>query len=314
MNISACIITNNDGRVLNAIDSIQSFCNEIILVETSGKNDFINEIEKRNVKLYFHNWNNDFSDARNYSISKATKEYILIIDSDEIFKEEIKYLNNDYDYYLLRVNYNGTYHWSIRLFRNYRNIIYSGKLHETIESCTKELRGAKADIDIYHYGYIDNDELQKKLKRNYQILINDVINPYYNFYLGRHYYSVCDYENAIEYFNKSLHENINNENRASVLNMMYDSYLQLKNDPAYMINLLIESIKLIPNQITARAYIINYMLGLNDRDGLKEKIITELNKINCISAYKNSDLPSDNYFEKNFINNKIKELYNGSIS
>ena len=73
LNISACIITDNDIRVLNAIKSVMNTCNEIILVETSGSNSFINELEKLNVKLFYYNWDNNFSNARNFAIKSNRK-------------------------------------------------------------------------------------------------------------------------------------------------------------------------------------------------------------------------------------------------
>ena len=103
MNISACIITNNNRGVLNAIQSVKKSCNEIILVETSGKNDFQNELNNLGVKLYWKLFEDDFSAVRNYSIEQAAGEYILIIDSDEVLNTEIKYLDSDYDYYFCKV-------------------------------------------------------------------------------------------------------------------------------------------------------------------------------------------------------------------
>ena len=109
LNISACIITDNDIRVLNAIKSVMNTCNEIILVETSGNNSFINELEKLNVKLFYYNWDNNFSNARNFAISKATGKWILNIDSDEILTSDIKQLPDKYDMYYVNMNINGTY-------------------------------------------------------------------------------------------------------------------------------------------------------------------------------------------------------------
>ena len=72
MNISACIITNNNPAVLKAIESVYDSVNEIILVHTTetGNIKFPKEWDK--VKNFFFKWNDSFSDARNDSISKAT--------------------------------------------------------------------------------------------------------------------------------------------------------------------------------------------------------------------------------------------------
>ena len=77
LNISACIITNNNHSVLNAIKSVYDSVNEIILVNTCE--DFtIDLTEYDKVKLYSFDWCDDFSKARNYSISKAKKNYYKV--------------------------------------------------------------------------------------------------------------------------------------------------------------------------------------------------------------------------------------------
>src|SRR3990167_11538766 len=56
---------------------------EIIIADTGSK-DKTKEIAKKFTKeVYNFKWNDDFSDARNFSISKATKEWILVLDPDE---------------------------------------------------------------------------------------------------------------------------------------------------------------------------------------------------------------------------------------
>lgn len=305
--ISACIITNNDRRVLDAIRSVKKFCNEIILVETSGRNDFTNELNDLDVKLFYKDWNNDFSEARNYSIIKATGDYIFIIDSDEIFQGEINNLSSEYDFLLMRINYNDTYHWSVRLFKNYRNIFYKGKLHEGVDDAIKNLTGAKTDLDIIHNGYKDNEELKEKTIRNEKILLQDKENPYYDFFISRHYFTVCEYDKVIEHGKKAMNSNLSIENKAALLNLMYQAYLNLGNNQIG-INLLIESLKLVPLQITARFLIVNYLLTQKESDRNKEFILSELKKIKNISHYKNSDLPTDIYFSENLINQKIQEI------
>ena len=86
--ISACIITDNNPKVLNAIESVYNSVDEIILVNTNG--DFTHDISKLDkVKLFHFEWTKNFSEARNYSISKATGDYILIIVSCNLFLYKI---------------------------------------------------------------------------------------------------------------------------------------------------------------------------------------------------------------------------------
>ncbi len=85
--VSACIITGNEEDLIeDCIASIVQWVDEIVLVDT-GVTDKTLERAKLvggdKLKIYEHTWDEDFSAARNFSISKATQDWIFIIDTDE---------------------------------------------------------------------------------------------------------------------------------------------------------------------------------------------------------------------------------------
>ncbi len=83
--ISLCMIVKNEEAVLSrCLDSIADLMDEIIIVDT-GSTDRTKEIAARYTgRVYDFKWTNDFSAARNFSFSKATKDYIYTADADEI--------------------------------------------------------------------------------------------------------------------------------------------------------------------------------------------------------------------------------------
>ena len=87
--ISLCMIVKNEEKVLaRCLDSIADLVDEIIIVDT-GSSDSTKEIAARYTGLlYDFLWTDDFSAARNYAFSKATKEYIYSADADEVLSEE----------------------------------------------------------------------------------------------------------------------------------------------------------------------------------------------------------------------------------
>ncbi len=87
--ISCCMIVKNEEKVLaRCLDSIRDLMDEIVIVDT-GSTDRTKEIAAGYTdKIYDFEWVDDFSAARNFAFSKATKEYIYSADADEVVDEE----------------------------------------------------------------------------------------------------------------------------------------------------------------------------------------------------------------------------------
>ena len=89
MPISLCMLTKNEEKTLaRAINSVKDAVDEIIIVDTGSKDKTKQIAETFTNKIYDFEWNDNFADARNFSISKATKEWILVFDADETIKKE----------------------------------------------------------------------------------------------------------------------------------------------------------------------------------------------------------------------------------
>ena len=87
--ISCCMIVKNEERILaRCLDSIADLMDEIIIVDT-GSRDATKRIAARYTdQIYDFAWVDDFSAARNFAFSKATKEYIYSADADEVVNGE----------------------------------------------------------------------------------------------------------------------------------------------------------------------------------------------------------------------------------
>ena len=87
--ISLCMIVKNEEAILaRCLDSVADLMDEIIIVDT-GSEDRTKEIARRYTdQVYDYVWEDDFADARNFSFSKATMDYIYVPDADEVLDEE----------------------------------------------------------------------------------------------------------------------------------------------------------------------------------------------------------------------------------
>ena len=91
ISISLCMIVKDEEKVLaRCLESAKDIVDEIIIVDTGSKDKTKNIASKYTDKVYDFKWVDDFSKARNYSFSKATKEYILWLDADDVILKEDK--------------------------------------------------------------------------------------------------------------------------------------------------------------------------------------------------------------------------------
>lgn len=195
--ISLCIITKNEEKYIEqCLNSVKDIIDEIIIVDT-GSTDKTKEICKKfgvqNTKFFDYVWNNDFSEARNESLKHATKDWILVLDADEVLDGEgckkIKELVEDKEadaFLFLQKNYtnessiagfvneqhkNGNKIYSgwygsfiARLFRNNKGYEFEGTVHELVEpSIERNKGGIKAtNVVAHHYGNSNPDIVKKK--------------------------------------------------------------------------------------------------------------------------------------------------------
>lgn len=181
--ISACMIVKNEEKFLGqCLESIKDLVDEIIIVDT-GSTDSTPEIARRYTdKVYFHEWKNDFSEARNYSIQFATSEWILIIDADEKLEQEdiplIRSIINHKEFdsifvaVLSEIPDGGiSKNYSQRIFRRGKGY-YEGVVHNQLR-CEGE--ALVTNIRIYHYGYnLSQEEMKKKYKRTEKLLMEQI--------------------------------------------------------------------------------------------------------------------------------------------
>ena len=78
------IVKNEELNLAKCLMSVKPVADEIIVVDT-GSTDKTKAIASAlGAKVFDFPWTNDFSEARNYSLSKASGDWILVLDADEM--------------------------------------------------------------------------------------------------------------------------------------------------------------------------------------------------------------------------------------
>jgi len=87
--ISLCMIVRDEEESIErCLTSVRGIADEIIIMDT-GSTDRTKEIVSRFTdQIYDFEWIDDFGAARNAAFSKATKDYILWLDADDVFEDK----------------------------------------------------------------------------------------------------------------------------------------------------------------------------------------------------------------------------------
>lgn len=161
MEISVCLIVKNEEAVITRVlNCVKKFADEIIVVDT-GSSDKTKEIAKEYTqKVFDFVWCDDFSKARNFSFSKATKDYVMWIDADDVLNDfEIDKINSlkqnmNADVYMLKYaisfdeNNSPLFsYYRERILKRDKNFKWQGFIHEAI---TPSGKIEYTDIQIEH--------------------------------------------------------------------------------------------------------------------------------------------------------------------
>ena len=89
--ISLCMIVKDEEAVLErCLDCFGELADEIVIVDT-GSSDRTREIAgKYTSRVYEFPWCGDFSAARNYGFERATKEYCMWVDADDVMRPQAR--------------------------------------------------------------------------------------------------------------------------------------------------------------------------------------------------------------------------------
>lgn len=246
--VSVCIIAKNEEQhIEQCLKKLLKYNMELIVADT-GSTDRTKEIAaKYTDKLYDFEWCDDFSAARNFAVSKASNNWILILDCDEYVQEidvaklracmqkyarcvgvvEIRNVYTDAGKETIQID-------EVPRFFNKNFYEYRFRIHEQITPKKSghfdeiTLETFHLPIKVKHYGYdIPREEMLKKQQRNLELLRNSIgeaegMDDYIYFQIGQSYYVLENFEKAIEAYDMCLEINRNPEKK--FLSICLESY------------------------------------------------------------------------------------------
>lgn len=183
-NISVVINTlNESNNIRNCLESVK-WANEIIIVDMYSDDNTVSIAKEYTSKIFFHEKMGYVEPARKFAISKASNEWILLLDADELITQVLAEKLNDIikenkcdaiwlpreNYFFgEKIKYTG---WGavedkqLRFFKK-NTISHSDKIHERaeIDHDAKVYEILDPKFSIVHFNYIDIEQFIDKLNR-----------------------------------------------------------------------------------------------------------------------------------------------------
>lgn len=176
--LSVCmIVKDEEENIKNILGDLQPLGAEIIVVDTGSTDKTRDVASSMGANFFNFTWCDDFSKARNYSLSRSTGDFILWVDADDRINPEcIKELKQNLNMlqkhiHTVCINSNGFQFMQKRIFPNCKSIRFEGAIHETINENSYEVYPINSDkFFIDHTGYDTKEKVDKKIIRNIEML------------------------------------------------------------------------------------------------------------------------------------------------
>jgi Glycosyl transferase family 2 len=181
--VSAVLIVRDEEAVLDdCLGSLSGVVDEIVVVDTGSVDGTLDICRDHGVQLSHYAWRDNFAEARNVSLDRATGDWILYIDADERLidadRSSLESLLRGAEQVafrvLLRPHLSMTPYREYRLWRNDPRIRFEGRMHERVVPAIHRvsvLDGkpiGDADLLLEHVGY-EGDQTRKH-RRNLPLL------------------------------------------------------------------------------------------------------------------------------------------------
>lgn len=232
--LSLCMIVKNEERFLrNCLESVRGVVDEIVIVDT-GSTDGTAEIARAyGAVLVSHDWNDDFSEARNISLTHATGEWALWLDADEeidaesrgLFRSRIAEAPPNIGALMIKCRNwlqsirpdpttEMAVHHACRLFRRVPGVRFQGRIHEQNLRSLQELGYQYAmapELVIDHFGYAPevmstrnkHARFLRMLQREVDECPDEAFRNFHLYNLGNAHFTAGDMENAAAYLGQA---------------------------------------------------------------------------------------------------------------
>jgi glycosyltransferase involved in cell wall biosynthesis len=204
--VSLCMIVKDEEAMLpRCLAAVADVVDELIVVDTGSTDRTVAIAESFGARVLHHEWDGDFSAARNVSLDAATSDWLLYLDADEVLvdgdgprlRELLGHTWRE-GFFLTETNHVGELedgasvaHNALRLFRNRPEYRFEGRVHEQFAHRLPAFpeRLEHSQVRVEHFGYLGAvRDAKEKSRRNLELLERQIAEgvdtPFLHFNLG----------------------------------------------------------------------------------------------------------------------------------
>lgn len=221
------MIVKNEARLISqCLQSVAPIVDQMVVVDTGSEDETVALAQAAGAEVYHHEWEGNFAQARNHSLSYAKGRWILILDGDEVLDSksinELRQLDlsdqapEAYQFKIVNFTTDEARETEaglqdqVRLFKRHPQHAYNGLVHNQLMYLDQKrnLHGPLTTIRILHYGYTPTVWKAQAKDLRLTLLIRAVEDQpdsafvYYN--LGNHLKILKRYEEAFINFTKAI--------------------------------------------------------------------------------------------------------------
>ena len=183
--ISAVVLTYNSEYMLERVLDSLNWCSEIVILDSGSSDTTLDIADRYDAKIFQKKMDQGFGEQKAYAVSKASFDWVFVVDSDEVVSDELKNeilammregeLSQDSKFsaykvhrrlYFLRkrLSFAGTQkEWVLRLFDRRRAAFNDAKVHEQVVVQKGDIASIAGPLD--HYSYQNLEDYFSKFNR-----------------------------------------------------------------------------------------------------------------------------------------------------
>ncbi len=288
----AMIVKDEEKWLAECLDSVKDIVDEIVIVDT-GSIDKTKEIAASyGAKIFDFKWVDDFSAARNFCFSKATKEWILWLDADdrldgaEKLKGVIGSMDVQFSCILMQYFYGfdefgncTALHMKNRLVKNDGNFSWKGRIHEDLIPTMTTGVSSTVDVSVYHRS--TGERVAASSARNLRIALSEYkekpLDPRVTFNVANSYVGTGQHELAIKFYLEYLEKSGWDEEKYIATCRIGMSLYELGQFDEAM-NMFLRAVKLRPKYADAFRGLAICSMRKGDLESAEEYLLSMLSK------------------------------------